>query len=528
MTDEKKPQEGPNKKVLLAIGAIGVGFVIYNALFNNAQQAPSTTAVPKPIEVGTDPVNSITTQDKDAALTQFAKKIESLEMKLETAEQIKAREKNEAEQRFREQQQQTNTEIRSLSEEIAKLRKEAINGVYAGVNQADSGKTGVPGALPDNLPADLSLAPTGTPNSGLNFDGGLDFDMAAPTPTASPQPANPYGPNYFILRPQAAPTKTTKNGGALNASEEEMFASMSTPTPQDFNSGAAPQSYSGTGTAPQQYAGNNGVNGYPNNATQQQAQPVGQTAGGQPVQAQGPALDKEVIPAFSFVEVTTLHGVACPIGANAPGASSANQIPARPVVLPVRGIFRGPNGSMKDTGTIHLMGLCSGRRTDSNNAGRATIRVEQMSYWDATGGAQMVATTGYIVDTRDNEQDVYGRLVKTSGRTLALQSAAAAAAAFATTMSQAEFTNQNTLNSEGGSSTTSQLTGDASKAAVAQGIAALFSKIGQRFEQEANAAVDTVIVEPGIKLRFVTDQPIEIMKPSEPFEIDASQYDVLL
>ncbi len=79
------------------------------------------------------------------------------------------------------------------------------------------------------------------------------------------------------------------------------------------------------------------------------------------------------------------------------------------------------------------MGLCSGNRNSSSNTGRATIRIEQLSYWDETGGAQTVPATGYIVDTRDNEQDVYGRLDKASGRTLALQSAAAAAAAYAST-----------------------------------------------------------------------------------------------
>jgi len=61
-----------------------------------------------------------------------------------------------------------------------------------------------------------------------------------------------------------------------------------------------------------------------------------------------------------------------------------------------------------------------------------------------------------------------------------------------------------------------------------QGIAAIFGKIAERFEQEANAAIDTVVVEPGIRLRFVTDQPIYIFKPAEAFDIDAGKGDVLL
>jgi cellobiose-specific phosphotransferase system component IIB len=150
-----------------------------------------------------------------------------------------------------------------------------------------------------------------------------------------------------------------------------------------------------------------------------------------------------------------------------------------------------------------------------------------LSYWDATGGAQRVAATGYIVDVRDNEQDVYGKLDQASGRTLALQSAAAAAAAYSTTLSSAEFTNTSSLQN-GTSTATSQLTGDATKAAITQGIGSMFQKISERFEEEANSAIDTVLVEPGIRLRFVSDQTIRVLKPLEPFDIDASMYDTLI
>jgi len=36
------------------------------------------------------------------------------------------------------------------------------------------------------------------------------------------------------------------------------------------------------------------------------------------------------------------------------------------------------------------------------------------------------------------------------------------------------------------------------------------------------------VVEPGIRLRFVTEQPINIYKPAEAFDIDAGRSDVLL
>jgi hypothetical protein len=517
MSEEKKAQ--PKTKAMLAVAIVGAALIGYN-LFSG-DSAPKTTAPsgPKPIEIGSDPVNSMTVKDKDAALSQFAKKIESQDMKLATYARQQADAKVAAEQNIRAQEQKFNTELRSLSEELAKLKEDQVNRTYKATDNADNGKAGIPPAMPNQLP------PLG--KDGLNFDN-LDFNLSGTPPTAPIQPANPYGPNYFILRPQhTAPLATNKNGGASSASEDDLFTAMGQPAPQPPSNSQYIDTPLGQPGAQQQepeYA-NTPKAASVNNAqerqrTQNSYKGVAQNATGNEL--------LETIPAFSYVEVTPLHGVACPIGANSPGNSNATNIPARPVVLPARGIFRGPNGASNDLGTIHLIGLCSGRRTSSSSTGRATIRLEQLSYWDSKGGAQMVPSTGYIVDSRDNEQDVYGRIDKATGRTLALQAASAAAAAYATTLSQAEFTTQRSLTAEGTTSATQQLTGDSSKAAATQGIAAMFTKIGQRFEQEANASVDTIVVEPGIKLRFVTDQPISILKPADAFELNSKADDVLL
>ncbi len=487
---EEKSKGIPKSRLFIIIGAMGVFFLVFNGFWGSDQPAPSAnTATPTALDANVDPVISLGVQDRDAALTQFAKKIESLENKLSLAELDKKNNSDTMTRALREQAQRTNGEIRALSEEIALLRQSQVDNVYSSVNFSDSGSASRPPALP---------AMPGT-DGGLNFED-MNFDFAAPQ-SQQVMPAAPYGPNYFILRPDApaATTGTSNSGGAPSASEMQMFEAM----------GAAP---------PQQHSGTTRVSQY------------GMANGASPSATAQAVVEPETltVPAFSFVEVTTLHGVACPVGANSPGASSESRIPARPVVIPVRGVFRGPNGAMHDLGNVHLMGLCSGRRTSSSTHGRATVRVEQMSYWDATGGAEMAATTGYVVDTRDNEQDVYGRLDKASGRTLALQSAAAAAAAFSTTLSQAEFTNQTNMSADGTTSNSAMLTGSATKAGVQQGVAALFTNISRRFDQEANAAVDTVVVEPGIKLRFVTDQPIIVKLPADPFEIDPARYDILL
>jgi hypothetical protein len=522
---EDKKGFKPNSKMIIGGAVIGV-IVGITLLGQNDKPVEQVDVNVKPVELGTDPINNISLKDRDAALTQFQKQFESVDQKIAIIQKESEDREKKMRSEFKDSENGLKSQVASLSQEIITLRTTGVEQTYQNVNKLDSKTVQTPPDVPGDLP-DLSS------EAGLNFDG-LNFNMTTPKPQQAEQQTNPYGPNYFILKPRAAaPAITNKNGGnELTGSDAQLFASMSQPAPQsnNYQSGtpynatqqqlAQPQAVEQP-PAPQQQQ-------YKSAAEAYEAQNRNSQGGNGQVQT-GPKLERITIPAFSFVEVTTLHGVSCPIGANSPGSKSTADIPARPVVLPVRGIFRGPNGSSVDVGNIHLAGLCSGRRTSSSSTGRATIRVEQLSYWDATGDSQMSSSTGYIVDTRDNEQDVVGRLDKASGRTLALESMAAAAAAFATTMSASEFTTQNNLSSNGnGSTTTQQLTGDASKAAVSQGIAALFTKIGQRFEQEANAAIDTVVVEPGIRLRFVTDQPIYIYKPAEAFDIDAGMRDVLL
>lgn len=517
---DKKPQIQLTKKnglIIAGIFCVGVAATLFNTGEKKAEQVEVAI---KPIEIGSDPVNSIGIKDKDASLTAFAKKFETVDQKLDLQQKDIAEREQTLRKEFKNDTNTLKAQLASLSDEVIGLRSKGVDNVYQNANKNDSKTIQTPPPMPDKLP-DLSM------DGGLNFDG-LNFNMDAPKPqqqVTGPQSNQLYGPNYFILKPDNVGRAVSKKSGgdSLNASESDLFSSMSTPAAQNNNFN---DQNAGRGQAPQ---ANDQSQQQPKYASAAEAYKAQQTASqsGNTLVNTGPKMEKVTIPAFSFVEVTTLHGVACPIGANSPNSKSKSEIPARPVVLPVRGVFRGPNGATVDVGNIHLMGLCSGRRTSSSNAGRALIRVEQMSYWDEGGDAQMSQSPGYIVDSRDNEQDVYGRLDQASGRTLALESTAAAGAAFAAALSQSEYTTSNNLDSNG-STSVQQLTGSATKAATTQGIAAIFNKIADRFEQEANAAIDTVVVEPGIRLRFVTEQPINIYKPAEAFDIDAGKSDVLL
>ncbi|MCF5381940.1 conjugal transfer protein TraB [Pseudomonas syringae] len=520
MSDSNNDQSLIQNKRFLVVGAVVACALAWTFLNNSTKKVEQVDVAAKPIEVGSDAVNQITVKDKDASLTVFGKQFEVVDQRFIIFERDAAERDANLRKEMKESTNNLKSQVASLTNDITTLRAKGVEAAYQNANRSDTKTIQTPPSLPANLP-DLSL------EKGLNFDN-LNFNMDAPQPQQQAQQvqqgSNPYGPNYFILKPTSANGTTTsrKSGGdSLNASEAELFSSMSTPAAQNtnFNDKTAGQGQVQGQAQPQhpqrQYA--NAAEAYADQQQNNQNQ-TGQAP-------TGPKMERITIPAFSKVNVTTLHGVACPIGANSPGTKS--EIPAKPVVLPVRGIFQGPNGSSVDVGSIHLMGLCSGRRTVSSDAGRATIRVEQMSYWDEGGGAQMSGSTGYIVDSRDNEADVYGRLDKASGRTLALESMAAAGSAFASALSQAEYTTQSSLGATGAASV-QQLTGSATQAASTQGIAAIFNKIASRFEQEANAAIDTVVVEPGIRLQFITDQPINIYKPAEAFDLDGGKSDVLL
>lgn len=500
---DAKPH-GPRKHLLWIFAGVGLASLIYSNFFAGPSDIKQERGqVPQAIDAGTNDINLITGQDQDAALVQFAKKLESMTARLDRSERAREEDRKREENARLKQQQAADANARKLADEIARIQTDMVEKAYLGINAMD---TSVPGA-----PTAPSIS---LPSGGLSFDG--DFDLGTSFPSASSQPssANPYGPNYTVLRPHDAGGDLANKGGA--SSDSKLFGDMSGPSTDSFTQAAARTDANMRDTLGRP----NGTNA--GSATSSTA-PAPTAEEIQRKQRE----DTVEINAFSFVEVTTLHGAACPVGANSPGSQADGKAQARPIVLPARGVFKGPNGVVNDLGTIHLMGLCSGRRTSSSKTGRALIRIEQLSYWDASGGPQMVPAVGYIVDMRDNEADVYGKLDKASGRTLALQSAAAAAAAYATTLSSAEFSNTNSVQA-GVSSVTSQLTGNESKAALAQGIGATFKEISDRFKAEADAAMDTVLVEPGIKLRFVTELPIKVLKPLEPFDIDASMYDTLI
>lgn len=230
-------------------------------------------------------------------------------------------------------------------------------------------------------------------------------------------------------------------------------------------------------------------------------------------------LETYIVPAYSYADVTTLHGVRCPVGAQSTGASSG--VPPRPIVIPIRGLFKGPNGSTSDLGTAHLYGFCSGFRSTDNKKGYVEIKIVSLSYWDSDGGAQRQPASGYIVDAKYN-QEIVGELENAKMSVLGKQALAAGLMAFNSGLAQNEFTSVAT---DQGSR--SVLTGDALKSGGHSGVSEMFLRVAEQYDAQADAAVDTVKIKGGLSLKFVSDLPLAVKKAADPI-LDTSYWEILI
>lgn len=113
------------------------------------------------------------------------------------------------------------------------------------------------------------------------------------------------------------------------------------------------------------------------------------------------------VPAFSWANVTTLHGVSCPTDTHT--EILANIFPAGglPVIVPIQGVFNGPEGAQHDLRGAHLFGFCFGQEGQRPTA---YIKIERLSYIGPDGEAKLVNVNGYVADRRDNRAGIAGIL----------------------------------------------------------------------------------------------------------------------
>ena len=215
---------------------------------------------------------------------------------------------------------------------------------------------------------------------------------------------------------------------------------------------------------------------------------------------------KVQIAAASFAHITTLHGVDCPVNDSGPSGAVGGQ--AVPVVLPIEGSFRGPNGSTQDIGSAHLLGKCVGlQNTVKGDKARARIVVDLLSYVDRDGNEQKVPVQGYVVDRRDSSEDVLGRYDSKQGAALAKSAMASAAAAVASLGVANQYTN--TTNPSSGS-VTSAFTGSLANAALPAVISGIAQRTADFYQKQADSQVPYVHVDAALPLEFVSTAPFTV------------------
>lgn len=370
--------------------------------------------------------------------------------------------------------------------------------------------------------------------------GSEDAGRASARPSR-PVPVSPFGKNYVVLgggsrnpiTSQADPftptPATTARGEGLFDPQGDLDAMNPFASGSDGGTvqrSAQPQvaSRSQAGLTPE-YA--NVTAGYTGEERQAQS---GVT---QPP-ADGDDSDTRVsVPAFSFVEAATLHGLDCPIGADLPRTSQGNDgggvtpgmAQPMPVVLPLRGKIRGPNGNVADLGSAHVMGWCIGKRVDRGEAGRAYIKVESISYWDRKGDPQYLNTiSGDVISLVDNHRGIQAPVDEVRRSYLGEVAGAAALAAAATQLTESQFSETRTP--EGA---VRVFDGDRAKALAGKGGSAAMSQVAAMLNEEANMAYDTVRVPSGAPVRIMFMAPFEVTNLKLEVEdeiLDA--YDILI
>jgi hypothetical protein len=217
-----------------------------------------------------------------------------------------------------------------------------------------------------------------------------------------------------------------------------------------------------------------------------------------------PKTRKVTLPSASYVHVTNLHGVDCP-------ANSKEQSVV--VILPVQGVWKGPNGETHDLGAAHLQAHCVGLENKvEGDTSRARITPTKLSYVGVDGTPQYITVSGYIVDRRDSSADVKGIYESRKGEVLAKSAAAAGIAAIGQISAAGEYTN--VVGSSAGT-VASTLTGNAGKAALGAAVGSAAERAANIYLQNVEALVPVVHLDGNLPLTFVTTSPFSVDFPTE-------------
>lgn len=212
----------------------------------------------------------------------------------------------------------------------------------------------------------------------------------------------------------------------------------------------------------------------------------------------------KTIPAISAVEITNLHGAACPVSGG--GLGNLGSDGGVPVAFAVTGKFWGPDGKARDLGNAHILGICYGVDTPRPTA---EVKIERLSYVTSDGEQNFVGLQGYLIDRRDNNAGIEGVKESMKGRQLAAYIAARTAEGLAEGFEE----NQIDETTAGGTgsvfSRIRQNRGD--ERAVASGASAGLEGIANYFAERANDSFEVIRFPAGLPINLVTITPTEYL-----------------
>ncbi|MBO9471741.1 hypothetical protein J7355_16745 [Endozoicomonas sp. G2_2] len=238
-----------------------------------------------------------------------------------------------------------------------------------------------------------------------------------------------------------------------------------------------------------------------------------------------PEYDSITVPGNSWVHVTDLHGVACPV-ANASGQRGGDGPRALlsevPITLPVKGEFHGPNGTTYHMGSPHVSGTCVGQES---NRPAAIVKIERLSYVGPDGKPQFIPINGYLIDRRDNQMGVAGYLDQASGREIALASFAAGMSAAGEVFSDSQFNTQIFGGgAAGGVGSARSIDGGNIPAAVAgDAFGEAFGRIAEFYDRQAARIIPVVRIQAGLPMTMITTTPFEYLAKNSNAEVSNVQ-----
>lgn len=218
--------------------------------------------------------------------------------------------------------------------------------------------------------------------------------------------------------------------------------------------------------------------------------------------------DYVVIPAQSWIDANSFHGLRCPIINGL--ASVAGSTKPSPVTFRVRGIFHGPNGDEIDIGPVHIAGVCTGQRTGDEEYGIADIELKRLSY--SIGGEKKdVSLEGYILDRHNKD---FFEQPGLRGPIDAVQATTLADSAWAAALSMISLgfksTQTATVTNLATSTETSSFEGNPMERILADGLGAYFIDMYDSFKALKDTAVDAVLTPSGANVRIFTSNSFSV------------------